>query len=93
MLWPREAGAPYDLWRHFVVERKALRDSDRKSLEGTVERGVEQTLGHMKKRDAEEGHPVVFDRRAARAPAGPPARHPPSGERERDGRRVTVWTL
>ena len=98
VLWPSEAGAPYDLWRRFVIECKALRDSDRKSLEGTVERGVEQTLGYMEKCDAEEGHLVVFDRRAAREPAareeaGPPARHPLSEERERDGCRVTVWTL
>ena len=98
VLWPSEAGAPYDLWRRFVIECKALRDSDRKSLEGTVERGVEQTLGYMEKCDAEEGHLVVFDRRAAREPAareeaGPPARHPLGEERERGGRRVTVWTL
>ena len=52
----------------------------------------------MEKCDAEEGHLVVFDRRAAREPAareeaGPPARHLLGEERERDGRRVTVWTL
>ena len=98
VLWPSEAGAPYDLWRRFVIECKALRDSDRKSLEGTVERGVEQTLGYMEKCDAEEGHLVVFDRRAAREPAareeaGPLARHLLGEERERDGRRVTVWKL
>ena len=63
VLWPREAGQPSDLWERFVVECKVLRDSDRKGLAGTVERGVEQTLGYMAKCGAEEGHLVVIDRR------------------------------
>ena len=37
--WPREAGQPSELRERFVVECKVLRDSDRKSLEWTVERG------------------------------------------------------
>ena len=64
VLWPREAGQPSDLWERFVVECKVLRDSDRKSLAWTVERGVEQTLGYMAKCGAEEGHLVVIDRRS-----------------------------
>ena len=64
VLWPREVGQPSDLWERFVVECKVLRDSDRKSLAWTVERGVEQTLGYMKKCGAEEGHLVVIDRRS-----------------------------
>ena len=64
MLWPREAGQPSELWERFVVECKVLRDSARKSLAGTVEEGVKQTLGYMKKCGAEEGHMVVIDRRA-----------------------------
>jgi len=95
VLWPREAGAPYDLWRRFVIECKVLRDSDRRSLEATVERGVEQTLGYMEQCNAEEGHLVLFDRRSAEA-ARKRAAHdgaPLDDERERDGRRVTVWTL
>ena len=87
VLWPREAGAPYDLWRRFVIECKVLRDSDRRSLEGTVERGVEQTLDYMVQCNAEEGHLVVIDRR------GVPAAPCLGEERERDGRRVAVWTL
>ncbi len=63
VLWPREAGQPSDLWERFVVECKVLRDSDRKGLEWTIERGMEQTLGYMKKCGAEEGHLVVIDRR------------------------------
>ena len=43
-------------------------------------------------------HLVMFDRRDARKPmareeARPPARRPLGEERERDGRRVAVWTL
>ena len=96
VLWPREAGAPYDLWRRFVIECKVLRDSDRQSLEGTIERGVEQTLGYMGKCNAEEGHLVVIDRRgpSARAARTPAPREALLGdERERDGSRVAVWTL
>ena len=84
VLWPREPGAPYDLWRRFVIECKVLRDSDRRSLEATVERGVEQTLGYMGRCGAEEGHLVVFDRREE------PAQPCLGGERERG---VAVWTL
>ena len=64
VLWPREAGQPSDLWERFVLECKVLRDSDRKSLEWTVEEGVKQTLGYMEKCRAEEGHLVVMDRRS-----------------------------
>ena len=64
VLWPREAGQPSDLWERFVLECKVLRDSDRKSLEWTVEQGVKQTLGYMAKCRAEEGHLVVMDRRS-----------------------------
>ena len=62
VLWSREAGQPSDLWERFVVECKVLRDSDRKSLAWTVERGVEQTSVCMAKCGAEEGHLVVIDR-------------------------------
>ena len=84
VLWPRAPGAPYDLWRRFVIECKVLRDSDRRSLEATVERGVEQTLGYMGGCGAEEGHLVVFDRREE--PAAPRR-----GEARERG--VAVWTL
>ena len=86
VLWPRESGQPSDLWERFVVECKALRDSDRKSLAWTVERGVEQTLGYMKKCRAEEGHLVVIDRRDGEGGAD-------GGGRRQDGRGVVVWTL
>ncbi len=86
VLWPRQAGQPSDLWRRFVIECKVLRDSGRKSLEGTIERGVEQTLAYMRKCGAEEGHLVVFDRRDGREAQSP------AGEPQRNG-QVDVWTL
>ena len=91
VLWPREPGQPSDLWERFVVECKVLRDSGRKSLEGTIERGVEQTLGYMAQCSAEQGHLVVIDRRGEQRRSGAVA----AGEREhrQDGRRVVVWTL
>ena len=99
MLWPREAGQPYDLWRRFVIECKVLRDSDRRSMEATVERGLEQTLGYMAKCGAEEGHLVVFDRREASTASEEPASQclgvdrPCMKDHDRDGRHVAVWTL
>ena len=108
VLWPREAGQPSDLWERFVVECKVLRDSDRKSLAWTVEKGVEQTLGYMKQCGAEEGHLVVMDRRSEERRRGEARRHgdgeTDGSERQRegegarserlhDGRKVAVWTL
>ena len=102
VLWPREPGQPSDLWERFVVECKVLRDSDRKSLAGTIEGGVKQTLGYMKKCGAEEGHLVVIDRRAGaeerRRSEGAEDRRDGEGEadgsgRRQDGRGVVVWTL
>ena len=103
VLWPREAGQPSERWERFVVECKVLRDSDRKSLAWTIERGVEQTLGYMAKCGAEEGHLVVIDRRAGaeerrRSEGTEEHRGGESGAangsgRRQDGRGVVVWTL
>ena len=89
VLWPREPGQPSDLWERFVIECKVLRDSDRKSLTGTIERGVEQTFGYMAKCRAQEGHLVVFDRRTDK-PAGQ-AIDPE--EHRRDAGSVALWLL
>ena len=100
VLWPREAGQPSDLWERFVVECKVLRDSDRKSLAGTVEEGVKQTLGYMKQCGAEEGHLVVMDRRSEERRGGGGAAEPrdgvgeaEGGGRRQDGRGVVIWML
>ena len=96
LMWPREPGQPSDLWERFVVECKVLRDSDRKSLEWTVEEGVKQTLEYMEKCGAKEGHLVVIDRRSA-------AKEPRAGEGgggaegsvepRQDARGVAIWML
>ena len=91
VLWPREAGQPSDLWERFVVECKVLRDTDRRSLERTIERGVEQTLGYMAQCGAQEGHLVVIDRRTE--PDDRRGGGAAPDERRQDTRRVTVWTL
>ena len=91
VLWPGEAGQPSDLWERFVVECKVLRDSDRKSLAWTIERGVEQTSGYMVQCGAGEGHLVVFDRRTGKRRRGGGEEAP--SERRQDGRKVTVWKL
>ena len=89
VLWPREAGQPSDLWERFVIECKVLRDTDRKSLAGTVEQGIEQTLDYMKRCGADEGHLVVMDRRsdAPRQDDGGTL-----GEAD-NGQGVAVWML
>ena len=93
VLWPREAGQPSDLWERFVVECKVLRDSDRKSLAGTIEDGVEQTLGYMAKCGAEEGHLVVIDRRSGAEERRGGEGGPDGSGRRQDRRGVSVWTL
>ena len=109
VLWPREAGQPSDLWERFVVECKVLRDSDRKSLAWTVEKGVKQTLEYMAQCGAKEGHLVVMDRRSKARRGGEGAEdrrddegaetrrdggeETDGGGRRRDGRGVVVWML
>ena len=92
MLWPSEPGQPSDLWERFVIECKVLRDSDRKSLEGTIERGVEQTFGYMAQCGAARGHLVVFDRRENKGPDRPGG-EAGRDERQREAGSVAVWLL
>ena len=58
-----------------------------KSLEGTIERGVEQTLGYMKKCGAAEGHLVLFDRREETQGKTPGQDEAQSTD------QITVWTM
>ena len=92
LLWPREAGQPSDLWERFVAECKVLRDSGRRSLAWTIERGVEQTLGYLKKCGAEEGHlwRSTARRRAGRRERGVGWKRAPT--RRRQGCRLGVVT-
>ena len=46
-----------------MIECKVLRESDHRSLEGAIERGVEHTLGYMDPCGGSEGHLVAFDHR------------------------------
>ena len=99
VLWPHREGLPSDLWRRFVVECKVLRDSDRRGLEGTIERGVEQTLGYMDQCGSGEGHLVVFDRTGDAN--GSASKDGGKGwedrifrrEKARDGRKLVVWGM
>jgi len=84
------------------VECKVLRDSDRKSLAWTVEKGVKQTLEYMAQCGAKERHLVVMDRRTGaeerRRSEGVEDRRDGEGEADGSGRRedergVVVWTL
>ena len=87
VMWPREAGQPSDLWERFVIECKVLRDTDRKALASVVGDGVQQTLEYMKKCGADDGHLVVFDRRAE---ASPEQEEDARGQRQGE---VAVWIL
>ena len=90
VLWPQEEGQPSDLWERFVIECKVLRDSDRKSLASTVEKGVEQTLGYMQQCRADEGHLVVMDRREGQRRNDGDV---DENNDERDDRGIAVWML
>ena len=92
VLWPRAPGQPSDLWERFVIECKVLRDSDRKSLEGTIERGVEQTFGYMAQCGAAQGHLLLFDQRESKGP-GRSGGEADRDERQREAGSVTVWLL
>ena len=99
ILWPHREGLPSDLWRRFVVECKVLRDGDRRGLDGTIKRGVEQTLGYMDKSGSGEGHLVVFDRTGEAQGAEPRGKSRRWEDRifrreaARDGRKVVVWGM
>ena len=88
VLWPRQPGQPSDLWERFVIECKVLRDSDKKNLASTVEKGVEQTQGYMEKCGAGEGHLVVMDRRSEKRQRDDGTKARPDA----DG-GVVVWLL
>ena len=99
ILWPHREGLPSDLWRRFVVECKVLRDGDHRGLDGTIKRGVEQTLGYMDKSGSGEGHLVVFDRTGEAQGAEPRGKSRRWEDRifrreaARDGRKVVVWGM
>ena len=99
VLWPHKAGLPSDLWQRFAVECKVLRDSDHRDLEGTISRGVEQTLGYMDHCGTGEGHLVVFDRtgEAEGAAAKEDSKRWEDRlfrrEESKDGRIVVVWGM
>ena len=90
VMWPREAGQPSDLWERIVIECKVLRDTARRTLDGVVRDGVEQTLAYMAKCGAGEGHLVVFDRRAK---ASTQKKETGAQVHRRDARAVAVWML
>ena len=71
-----------------MIECEALRDTDRRTLDGVVRDGVLQTLEYMKC-GAGDGHLVVFDRRAEASP-----QQDEGARMERQGVcEVVVWVL
>ena len=76
-----------------IALRGRIRSSTSEVIAGTVERGVEQTLGYMAKCGAEEGHLVVIDRRAGAENRRDGEGGGDGSERRQDGRGVMVWTL
>ena len=84
IVWPRGGGAPSQGDR-FVIECKVLH----KSLERTMEEGLEQTVEYMDRCECEAGHLVIFDRGEDRRWADKLFRR----EEFFRGRGVTVWGM
>ena len=60
IIWPQD-----DRVSRFVIECKVLHP--RKSLESTIDEGVEQTAGYVDRCAADAGHLVIFDRSDGRS--------------------------
>ena len=88
ILWP-EGGRPSDLWSKFVVECKVFHEGKRQSLEGTIGKGIEQTLRYMDRCGSEAGHLIVFDRTEGKGWEEKVFRR----EVRRDGRTVIAWGM
>ncbi len=88
ILWP-EGDGPSDLWSKFVVECKVFHEGKRQSLEGTIGKGLEQTLRYMDRCGSEVGHLIVFDRTEGKRWQEKVFRRAV----RRDGRTVIVWGM
>ncbi|HAK97684.1 MAG TPA: hypothetical protein DCM87_22525, partial [Planctomycetes bacterium] len=80
IVWPWQGGV-----ERVVIELKILH----KTLERTVEQGLEQTLAYQERCSASEAHLVVFDR----DPGKPWSEKIFRREETRAGRRVVVWGM
>ena len=89
ILWPRGEGGPPELWSKCVVECKVWHEGRRRSLEGAIREGVEQTLRYMDRCGSEAGHLVVFDRTQGKQWEEKVFRR----EVCRDGRTIVVWGM
>ena len=83
ILWPRGER------RRFVVECKVFHEGKRRSLQGVIGRGVEQTLGYLDRCGSGEEHLVVFDRSAGKRWEEKVFRR----EERRNGRRIVIWGM
>ena len=89
ILWPSGEGGSPELWSKCVVECKVWHEGRRRSLEGTIREGVEQTLRYMDRCGSEAGHLVVFDRTQGKQWEEKVCRR----EVCRDGRTIVVWGM
>lgn len=71
---------------HFVIECKIRYGG----LETAIDQGVEQTAAYMERRDASEGHLVIFDRSTSR---GWDEKVFHRREQSRTHRRIDVWGM
>ena len=83
IIWPHG-----DRVRRFVIECKVLHP--RRSLESTIDEGVEQTAGYVDRCAAEAGHLVLFDRNEGRSWDDKVFHHHRSSA---DGRNIHVWGM
>ena len=89
VLWPAGEGGPPEGWSRFVIECKVAHGGRRQSLDGIIDRGIEQTLGYMDRCAGESGHLIVFDRTEGKPWEEKVFRR----EVRRAGRTITLWGM
>ena len=92
ILWPGRKGGPAgpaDLWCKYVIECKVLHERQHQSLDGIIDKGLEQTSRYMARCGSEAGHLIVFDRTKGKPWEEKVFRR----EGRRDGRTIVVWGM
>ena len=93
IVWPQGEDSP-EREGKFVIECKVLREGGR-SLDATIQEGLEQTVAYMDRCESRAGHLVVFDRSEKKPWTEKLFRREQSagGEAPERKRTITVWGM